>query len=227
MRQNSAAELSPASRIALLLLSSISLAWASNRLAGRQRRLAWSAGGGSLPAVRTSPAAEANKPSSVAAPWTEISGEEAARFFAAKAVFFDARRTAAYREGHIREARSLPVWEDIDEKLKSLVAEGLDPSAPVVVYCSGGDCEDSHLLGERLKTELPRMLNEHKLIVVALQNLLRAATKEGHAGYARFAQKLILHAQMEEEILYAASIIVGEYLKWKLESAGPEEESEG
>lgn len=74
---------------------------------------------------------------------------------------------------------------------------------------------------ERLKAELPRMLNEHKLIVVALQNLLRAATKEGHAGYARFAQKLILHAQMEEEVLYPASILVGEYLKWKLELADP------
>ena len=69
---------------------------------------------------------------------------------------------------------------------------------------------------ELLKAELPRMLDEHKLIVEALQNLLRAATKEQHGGYARFAQKLILHAQMEEEVLYPASILVGEYLKWKL-----------
>ncbi len=75
---------------------------------------------------------------------------------------------------------------------------------------------------ERLKAELPRMLHEHTLIVAALQDLLRAATKEGHAGYARFAQKLILHAQMEEEVLYPASILVGEYLKWKLELANPE-----
>jgi hypothetical protein len=69
---------------------------------------------------------------------------------------------------------------------------------------------------QRLKAELPRMLDDHRHIVKALQNLLRAATAEKHAGYARFAQKLILHAQMEEEVLYPASILVAEYLKWKL-----------
>jgi hypothetical protein len=69
---------------------------------------------------------------------------------------------------------------------------------------------------ERLKEELPRMLDDHKHIVEALRNLLRAATTENQPSYARFAQKLILHAQMEEEVLYPASIIVGEYLKWKL-----------
>ncbi len=69
---------------------------------------------------------------------------------------------------------------------------------------------------ELLKVELPRMLNEHKLIVNALQKLLQAAAREQHTGYAQLAQKLILHAQLEEEVLYPASIVVGEYLKWKL-----------
>jgi hypothetical protein len=69
---------------------------------------------------------------------------------------------------------------------------------------------------ELLKAELPRMLNEHKLIVEALQKFLRAATAEQYSGYARLAQKLILHAQLEEEVLYPASILVGEYLKLKL-----------
>jgi hypothetical protein len=69
---------------------------------------------------------------------------------------------------------------------------------------------------ERLKAEMPRMLADHQLIVQDLQNLLRAATKEKHVGYASFAQKLILHAQWEEEVLYPAAVLVGEYLKWKL-----------
>jgi hypothetical protein len=70
---------------------------------------------------------------------------------------------------------------------------------------------------ERLKAELPRMLDEHKLIVLALRKLLHAAMSEHHARYARLAQKLILHAQMEEEFLYPASILVGEYIKLRLE----------
>lgn len=69
---------------------------------------------------------------------------------------------------------------------------------------------------ERLKQELPRMLDDHKHIVAALRNLLVAASSENQTGHAQFAQKLILHAQMEEEVLYPASVIVGEYLKWKL-----------
>lgn len=69
---------------------------------------------------------------------------------------------------------------------------------------------------EVLKAELPRMLAEHKAIVAALRRLLEAATAEGHAGFASFAQKLILHAQMEEEVLYPASILVGEFVKLKL-----------
>jgi len=69
---------------------------------------------------------------------------------------------------------------------------------------------------ETLKAELPRMLDEHKLIVEALQRLLQAAQAEGHTGFARFAQKMILHAQLEEEVLYPASILIGEYLRGKL-----------
>lgn len=70
-----------------------------------------------------------------------------------------------------------------------------------------------------LKAELPRMLDEHKLIVAALQKLLQAASAEQHTGYAQFAQKLILIAQMEEDVLYPASILIGDYLRLKLGKA--------
>jgi hemerythrin superfamily protein len=72
---------------------------------------------------------------------------------------------------------------------------------------------------ETLKGALPRMLAEHKMIVEALRGLMQAAQEEGHTGYARYARKMIVHAQMEEEILYPASILVGEYLRGKLEKA--------
>lgn len=69
---------------------------------------------------------------------------------------------------------------------------------------------------EAMKAELPRMLRDHELIVNALRRLLQAAVKEGHEGYAGFAQKLIRHAQQEEEVMYPASILVGEYIKLRL-----------
>jgi 3-mercaptopyruvate sulfurtransferase SseA len=65
--------------------------------------------------------------------------------------FLDARRSAVYAEGHIAGARSFPIWEStVDEQIKRLFEEGYDVNAPLVVYCSGGDCEDSHMLAERL-----------------------------------------------------------------------------
>jgi hypothetical protein len=76
--------------------------------------------------------------------------------------------------------------------------------------------KDALLMSNRLKAELPEMLKEHKAIGSALKNLIDAAKKEKKMEYERFAEKLMLHAQNEEEVLYPASILVGEYLKLKL-----------
>jgi hemerythrin superfamily protein len=69
---------------------------------------------------------------------------------------------------------------------------------------------------EKLKAELPKMLEEHKLIIEALHNLISASKNENKIQYAEFAERLILHAQMEEEVMYPAAILVGEYIKLKL-----------
>ena len=65
----------------------------------------------------------------------------------------------------------------------------------------------------RLKEELPGMLADHQRIVTAVRHLMQAAMEEKHHGFAEFARKLILHAQMEEEVMYPAAILVGEYVR--------------
>ena len=72
------------------------------------------------------------------------------------------------------------------------------------------------VMADKLKADLPHMLQEHKDIVVALRKLTAAAKQENKLEHARFAEKLILHAQNEEEVLYPAAILVGEYLKLRL-----------
>ena len=64
-----------------------------------------------------------------------------------------------------------------------------------------------------LRGELPRMKREHAAMVDGLRELMRAATEEKHAGIAHVAQRLVGHAQEEEEILYPAAILVGEALR--------------
>ncbi|HEX7124809.1 MAG TPA: hemerythrin domain-containing protein [Thermodesulfobacteriota bacterium] len=69
---------------------------------------------------------------------------------------------------------------------------------------------------DALKAELPRMLAEHGRIVKALEALADAGRAEARPEIVAFAEKLMLHAQVEEKVLYPASILVGEYLKARL-----------
>jgi rhodanese-related sulfurtransferase len=84
-------------------------------------------------------------------PYVEVSGEDAAWLVARGALVIDARRTKDYEQGHVAGARNISPWEgDADAKITSLVNEGRDGALPVLVYCSGGDCEDSHMLATRI-----------------------------------------------------------------------------
>ncbi|HEY8131113.1 MAG TPA: rhodanese-like domain-containing protein [Thermoanaerobaculia bacterium] len=86
--------------------------------------------------------------------YVEIHGDDVAALHKQGALFLDARRTSVYEQGHIPGARPFSVWEsDIDEKVNKLFAERSDPrdqNLPIVIYCSGGDCEDSHMLAQKL-----------------------------------------------------------------------------
>jgi len=68
---------------------------------------------------------------------------------------------------------------------------------------------------ERLRKDLGHMLHEHKAIVIELHKLMDAAKSGNKPEYVHFAEKLMLHAQTEEEVLYPAAILIGEYLKLK------------
>jgi rhodanese-related sulfurtransferase len=98
------------------------------------------------------PTPAAVQPSS---PIREISRQEAWKAFGAGTPFLDARRSAEYAEGHIAGAWSASVWEsDLDDRLLSFkAARRPGPEDPIVIYCSGGDCRDSHLLAAKLLNE--------------------------------------------------------------------------
>lgn len=153
--------------VVILVLAGIA-AVVSNALAGPERKLHWV---GTYATASAPAEAVALTPSPVAAvtaastgtagrdfpphpntAWVEITGDDVAALHArGDVLILDARRTSVYRAGHIAGARSIAIWEaDADDKVKALFAEGRDQSAPVVIYCSGGDCEDSHMLSEKL-----------------------------------------------------------------------------
>jgi hypothetical protein len=72
---------------------------------------------------------------------------------------------------------------------------------------------------DRLEAELPQMLAEHKDIVAALETLVEAAAAESKSDQAHFAEELMAHARMEEEVSYPTALLIGRYLKTVLPGA--------
>lgn len=66
---------------------------------------------------------------------------------------------------------------------------------------------------DALRAELPRMLEEHEAIKAALRRLKAAAGTEGRPDIAEFADGVALHARTEEEVLYPASLMVGDWVR--------------
>ena len=120
----------------------------SNATAGASRHLPWS-GRPAASGAQVPPAPGAADP---AQPVREASPEDAWALYRSGAPFLDARRSAAYAEGHVAGAWSLPVWEDaIEARITAFEALAKPAStSPLVIYCDGGDCADSRLLADRL-----------------------------------------------------------------------------
>lgn len=79
-----------------------------------------------------------------------------------------------------------------------------------------GEMTDILPIVDALKRELPQMLEEHKAIRAAVENLRVAARADAADKYERLANDLALHAQTEEEVLYPAAILVGEIIRARL-----------
>jgi rhodanese-related sulfurtransferase len=79
----------------------------------------------------------------------EISLAQARALYGQKGVLFvDARPAEMYMAGHIKGAVSLPVGE-LDRLIEAF-ARAHDPDTHIVTYCSGRQCQDSHMLADRL-----------------------------------------------------------------------------
>jgi hypothetical protein len=102
----------------------------------------------------------------------------------------------------------------IKEEEYALPPLGLLPSLAAGTVTS--EMRDVLTMTDRLKAELPQMLAEHKSVVAALRKLAAAARRARRPEIVHFTQKLMLHAQSEEQVLYPAAILVGEHVRARL-----------
>lgn len=124
-------------RTILLLALGAGLGFASNLLGPKKDRLPW---------------LRAPAPAPVGLEKGDVS-TAAMRLFAEKfpgqATLVDARRKEEFVKGHIPGALSLDIRQF--DQIFPTVQPRLLLELPVVLYCGGGDCEDSHALAERLR----------------------------------------------------------------------------
>ena len=72
-------------------------------------------------------------------------------------------------------------------------------------------------LTQKIKEQLPHLSAEHQMIRAHLEELRLAADREGHPGVKEFLEAIHEHAGIEEEILFPAAIVIGDFLKLGME----------
>jgi len=75
-------------------------------------------------------------------------------------------------------------------------------------------------LTDSLRAELPRMLREHVAIHAATVHLAEVARAHGNASVQRLAEQLLLHARNEEEMMYPAALLVGDFVRAQVRPGG-------
>ncbi len=74
------------------------------------------------------------------------------------------------------------------------------------------------VMATKLHDELPNLLAVQRVIVAALEELVAAAESEGHEDLVGFAEKLMLHEELEREVSYPTAILIGKYLQLRLKT---------
>jgi rhodanese-related sulfurtransferase len=82
-----------------------------------------------------------------------INIEEAKRQWDLGVQFFDARVIEEYQQGHVKGAVLVDPTDDAVVKSTKVpdFLKKFNPIYPVVVYCNGGECDSSQLVGIRLR----------------------------------------------------------------------------
>jgi hypothetical protein len=94
------------------------------------------------------------------------------------------------------------------------MAQGKEPSAEQV--------KAAIAMAEQLRGSYRQMLDEHRQLTQSLKELEAAADAENKPQAAEFARALTLHAQNEEQVLYPATLMIGQYLKLRPTGGHPE-----
>ena len=118
-------------------------------------------------------------------------------------------------EGRIGENAKF-LLEIMSAHFKKEEEYALPPLGFLLTLSEGGwefDPDDAIRMSEKLRTELSELTKEHIDILSAAQELKIIAEEENNLTAKQFVKDLKLHADIEDQVLYPATILIGEYLK--------------
>ena len=83
-----------------------------------------------------------------------------------------------------------------------------------------GEIDRIQTMCNRLKRQLPALIAENDMIIGELGQLADAASTEDKPEYRDLARNLIRFLEREKHILYPASVLIGEYIRAKIDLDG-------
>jgi hemerythrin-like domain-containing protein len=81
------------------------------------------------------------------------------------------------------------------------------------VFHDNIDMSEGAAMAKKLKHCYQYMLNDHKKITQQLEKLKEEASNINREDIIKAIEKLLAHIQLEEEVLYPTTIVIGKYIK--------------
>ena len=69
---------------------------------------------------------------------------------------------------------------------------------------------------DRFRRWLPEMFSDHREIARVMSDLETAAMDDRKPEFARLVPKVLLHMETEDDVIYPAPLLVGQYLGLRL-----------
>ncbi len=91
------------------------------------------------------------------------------------------------------------------------------PPLGLLLALSEGNWEinanEAIMMADTLQSRLFEMTQDHKMISKFLEELKKIAEEENNSQAQNFVRNLILHIDLEDQVLYPATLLIGNYLR--------------
>jgi len=108
------------------------------------------------------------------------------------------------------------IQESMKAHFKKEEAYALPPLGFLLALSEGNweiDSDAAIKMSEMLLSKLSELQEEHENISTALLDLKITADEENNQAAIQFIKNLTLHVEVEDQVLYPATILIGNYLK--------------